>query len=245
MPTYRDRAVVIRKVDYGEADRIYTLLTSEHGKVGVIARGVRRSKSRLAAGLELFSQIDVQLARGRNLDVVTQVVRLPVPHLPADLQYTTAASLIAEIADRVLEDNTPSPEIYQLVSRSLLELSTIDDPRPTLAWFEVQALLRLGYAPLVLDCASCHRALPPEPAPFTPEVGGFLCVSCARPGMRRVSVAAIKVLRVMVGGDAELYRRLRLEGELLAELERVLEVQLEHHLDRQLKSLRLLQQLRG
>ncbi|MBO0688766.1 MAG: DNA repair protein RecO, partial [Candidatus Dormibacteraeota bacterium] len=101
MATYRDEALILRKLDYGEADRILTLLTREHGKVGVIAKGVRRPASRLAAVLELFMHVDVQLARGRNLDVVTQAVRLPGPRFPADVERTARAALVAELADRV------------------------------------------------------------------------------------------------------------------------------------------------
>src|SRR5437667_11388188 len=91
--TYRDRAVVLRKLDYGEADRIYTLLTRSHGKVGAIAKGVRKSTSRLAAALQLFARIDVLLASGRNLDVIAQAVRLPGPRAPAELARTVHAGL--------------------------------------------------------------------------------------------------------------------------------------------------------
>src|SRR4029077_15576466 len=88
LATYRDHAVVLRKLDYGEADRIYTLLTREHGKVGAIAKGGRRTTSRLASALELFARIDVQLARGRNLDVVVQAVRLDGPRIAAEVDRT-------------------------------------------------------------------------------------------------------------------------------------------------------------
>lgn len=118
------------------------------------------------------------------------------------------------------------------------------DPRRASAWFCSHALDVLGYAPQLTECAGCQRPLPPDPAPFSPDAGGFLCPACARGGMVPVSVAAIKVLRVMAAGDIDLYRRLKLEGELLAEVEGVLESQLEHHLDRQLKSLRFLRHMR-
>src|SRR6202165_3856029 len=112
--TYRDSAGVLGKIDYGESDRIYTLLTREHGKVGVLARGVRRSTSRLASALELFSLVDVQLAKGRNLDVVVQAVRLPGPRVEADVERTAHAGLIAELADRVSEERHPLEGIYEL-----------------------------------------------------------------------------------------------------------------------------------
>jgi DNA repair protein RecO (recombination protein O) len=237
--------VVLRKLDYGEADRIYTLLTREHGKVGAIARGVRRSTSRLAAALELFSVVDVELARGRNLDVVTQVVRLPGPRIDADLERTAHAGLIAELADRVTEERHPVEGLYELTVAALRDLALEPEPRRASAFYMMVALNVLGYAPQLQACASCARPLPEAPAAFSPAAGGFLCVDCAEPGMHPAPVTALKVLRVMASGGIELYRRLRLDESVLGAVERVLEAQLEYHLDRQLKSLRFLRQMRS
>ena len=245
MSTYRDAAVVLRKLDYGEADRIYTLLTREHGKVGAIARGVRRVASRLAPALELFSVVDVQLARGRSLDVVTQVVRLPGPRIDADVERTAHAGLIAELADRVSEERHPVEGLFELTVLALQELAREEEPRRASAYFIFVALDLLGYAPQLRVCASCGRPLPEAAAAFSPAAGGFLCVDCGEPGMRLVSVQALKVLRAMATDGIELYRRLRLDADLMGEVEHVLETQLEHHLDRRLKSLRFLRQMRS
>ena len=243
--TYRDHAVVLRKLDYGEADRIYTLLTREHGKVGAIAKGVRRTTSKLASALDLFSAVDVELARGRSLDVVTQAVRLPGLRIEADVERTAHAGLIAELADRVTEDRHPLDGIYELTVAALEELAREPEPRRASAYYMLVALDLLGYAPQLARCASCDRPLPEAPAAFSPAGGGFLCPDCAQPGMHPVPVQAVKVLRVMASGGIELYRRLKLEAPLMGEVERVLESQLEHHLDRQLKSLRFLRQMRS
>jgi DNA repair protein RecO (recombination protein O) len=236
--------VVLRKVDYGEFDRIYTLLCREHGKVGVIAKGVRRPQSRLASALELFSNLDVQLARGHNLDVVVQAVRIAGPRLAAEVERTAHAGLVAELADRVTEDRHPMDGVYELTVAALDELAQEPQPRRATAWFLMAALNFLGYAPQLFDCASCGRPLPAAPASFSPPAGGFLCPDCTVPGLALVPVAALKVLRVMGAGDIDLYRRLRLEGELMNEVEGVLEAQLEHHLDRQLRSLKFIRRLR-
>ena len=237
--------MVLRKLDYGEADRIYTLLTREHGKVGAIAKGVRRSTSRLAAALELFSLVDVQLAKGRSLDVITQAVRLPGPRVEADLERTAHAGLIAELADRVSEERHPEEGLFELTVAALRDLAVEPEPRRSSAYFMVVALNLLGYAPQLQACASCARPLPEAATAFSPAAGGFLCVDCAEPGMHLVPVPALKVLRVMATGGIELYRRLKLDESLLGEVERVLEAQLEYHLDRQLKSLRFLRQMRS
>jgi len=244
--TYRERAVILRKLDYGEADRIYTLLTSEHGKVPAIAKGVRRSASKLAPALELFAHVDVQLAHGRGqLDVVTQAVRLPGARVPADPDRTAHASLIVEVADRVSEDRHPIEGLYELTQLALDDLARDDDPRRASAYFLAQALEFLGYAPNLSTCVVCERPLAPEPAYFSPPAGGLVCTADHLAGMPEVSVAALKVLRVAAAGDIALYRRLKLEPGLLEEVEAVLEAQLEHHLDRRLKSLQFLRRMRS
>jgi len=76
MPVYSAEAVVLRKVDYGEADRILTLFTRERGKLPAIAKAVRRAKSRMSGQLDVFSHGQMLLAEGRRMDVVTQFQRI-------------------------------------------------------------------------------------------------------------------------------------------------------------------------
>jgi DNA repair protein RecO (recombination protein O) len=232
---------VLRKLDYGEADRIFTLLTRTHGKVGAIAKGVRRPESRLGPSLELYSHVDVLLAKGRGeLDVVAQVSRIPGYRIAGDVGQMAHAALIAELAERVCEDRHPVDGVYEMTVSALDELSRETDPRRASAWFLMTALDLLGYAPQLSSCASCERPLAARAAPFSPEAGGFLCERCALPSMEPVPLAAIKVLRLMAAGDLATYRRLKLDGALLNSLDWVLQSQLEHHLDRRLKSLAFL-----
>ena len=72
MPLYRDEAIVLRTHKLGEADRILTLLTRQHGRVRAVAKGVRRTSSKFGSRLEPFTHVDLQLAEGRTLDIVTQ-----------------------------------------------------------------------------------------------------------------------------------------------------------------------------
>ena len=238
--------MVLRKLDYGEADRIFTLLTRTHGKVGAIAKGVRRPSSKLGPSLELYGHVDVLLARGRGeLDVVAQVQRVPGYRIEGDVERMSHAALIAELAERVCEDRHPVDGVYELTVTALDELSRETDPRRASAYFLMAALDLLGYAPQLMSCASCERALPAKPAAFSAEAGGFLCDRCALPAMPLVPLAAIKVLRLMASGDLETYRRLKLDDSLMGSIEGVLTVQLEHHLDRRLKSLSFLHSMRN
>jgi DNA repair protein RecO (recombination protein O) len=236
---------VLRKLDYGEADRIFTLLTAAHGKVGAIAKGVRRPESKLGPPLELYSHVDVLLAKGRGeLDVVAQVSRLPGYRIEGDVSVMAHAALIAELAERVCEDRHPVDGVYEMTVSALDELSRETDPRRASAWFLMTALDLLGYAPQLLACASCERPLSPRAAPFSPDAGGFLCERCAFQSMEAVPLAAIKVLRLMAAGDLATYRRLKLDSSLMNSIDAVLQAQLEHHLDRRLKSLAFLNSIR-
>ena len=235
---------MLRKIDYGEADRIFTLLTQTHGKVGAIAKGVRRPESKLGPSLELYGHIDVLLAKGRGeLDVVAQVQRLPGTRIAGELDRMSHAALIAELAERVCEDRHPVDGVYELTVTALDELARESDPRRASAYFLMSALDLLGYAPQLMACASCERPLPAKPAAFSPAAGGFLC-DREDIGLPETSLAAIKVLRLMASGDLPTYRRLKLDDALMREIEHVLTTQLEHHLDRRLKSLQFLHDMR-
>ncbi len=248
MPTYQADAIVLRRLDYGEADRILTLLTREYGKLAAIAKGARKSKARPAASLDLFARSRMMLAKGHNLDVVTQVERRgDVRNIAGDLQRTAYACLVAEVVDKVLEDRHPVDDVFELVVATLDRLNASDrSSRADAAWFVMRILDLLGYQPQLYACAGCGKDLPEVEAWFSPLLGGVLCARCGAQdhGGSPVSVNGLKVLRVMATGDAPLYDRLRLPPDLLQELEQALEAQLEYHLDRRLKSLDFIRGMR-
>src|SRR5437870_5883325 len=248
MPTYQADAVVLRRLDYGEADRILTLLTREHGKLAAIAKGSRRAKARSGTGLDLFTRSQMMLAKGRNLDVVAQSERRgDTRNISGDLQRTAYACLVAEVADKVLEDRHPVDDVFELVAITLTRLNASERvPRADAAWFLMRILELLGYQPQLQDCPGCGVTLPEAPGWFSPLLGGVLCARCGAHDQAgsSLSVNGLKVLRLMAGGDAEMYDRLRLTEVLLVEIEQALEAQLEYHLDRRLKSLDFIRGLR-
>ena len=248
MPTYVDEGIVLRRVDYSETDRVLTVLTRDHGKLGVLARGVRKQGSKLAAHTDLFVRSRMQLASGRGeLEVLAQAqAASPAPRLD-DPRRAACAALVAELADRVLEGGHPLEDgIYELVASALADCADpARDPRAGVAWFARRMIDRLGYAPELRVCANCGAELTASPHPFSASGGGLLCDRCgpSDPGAVVCGVPAIKVLRVIASGDAELYARLRLDPEVLATLENVVERELAMHLDRRLRSLDVLRSL--
>ena len=122
MRLYRDRAVVLRQHKLGEADRIVTLLTRDHGLVRAVAKGVRRTRSRFGARLEPFAHIDVQLHTGRNLDIVTQVQSIDAfaSDIVSDYGRYTCACAMLETAERLAgEERAPVPALHRLTVAAL------------------------------------------------------------------------------------------------------------------------------
>jgi DNA repair protein RecO (recombination protein O) len=241
MPVYSAEAVVLRKVDYGEADRILTLFTRERGKLPAIAKAVRRAKSRMSGQLDVFSHGQMLLAEGRRMDVVTQFQRITRSDgLAADLPRGAAAAVVVEVADKVLEERHPQPELFEVVVGALDHLSQPwVSARLELCDFLMRVLGELGYTPALADCARCGKPIGETGLGFSPIAGGVICADCNKSELPSppISARAVKVLRVCAAGDRDLFFRLRLDEDDLAALEGALEAQLEHHLDRQLKSI--------
>ena len=207
MPTYRDQAIVLRAYRLGEADRIVTLLTRSNGKVRAVARGVRRTSSRIGGRLEPFSHVDVQFARGRSLDVVAQVESLHSYGAPlaASYQRFTAGEVMVETADRlVTEEGSPAPRQFRLLLGALhaLSLGTKDGVRPApmiLDSYLLRALAGAGYAPTLDGCARCGAA--GHHAWFSPSAGGMVCEDCRAGATARPSPAAWRLLDELLSGD--------------------------------------------
>lgn len=207
MPTYRDEAVVLRTHKLGEADRIITMLSRQHGKVRAVARGVRRTTSKFGARLEPFSHVDLQFATGRTLDVITQAVTLhpfsePLAH---DYQRYTVGQVMIETADRlVTEEREPALQQFQLLVGALNALTsgTSDGPRPApmvMDAYLLRAVALAGYAPTLGDCARCGAAGPHEA--FSPQLGGMVCRRCRPPGSTHPAPVTVAYLGALLTGD--------------------------------------------
>ena len=203
MTLYRAEAVVLRTHKLGEADRILTLLTRERGLVRAVARGIRRTSSKFGARLEPFSHVDLQLAEGRSLDVVTQAVtRSPFAlRLGADYQRYTAGTVMLETAGRVVvEEGEPAIAQYQLLVGALRALTGGErTPGEVLDSYLLRALATAGYAPSFEACARCgqlgeHRA-------FSPMAGGILCSDCRVPGSSHPQPETVRLLAALLTGD--------------------------------------------
>lgn len=248
MASFVDDAIVLRRVNYGEADRVLTVLTREHGKVGVIARGSRKAGAKMASQTDLLAQARMQFSSGRgSLLTLTQAQLTSTATVISDPIRMACAGLIAEMADAVLETDHADSDAYDLIAAAISDaLTATADPRTAVIWCARRLIDRLGYSPELWNCVGCREQLPEAIAWFSASGGGLLCHSCAVYDATAIecTVRAIKVLRCVSHGDAELYHRLRLDDDTITTLENVVERELAHHLERRLRSLDVVRALR-
>jgi DNA repair protein RecO (recombination protein O) len=198
---YRDEAVVLRTHKLGEADRIVTMLSRQHGKIRAVAKGVRRTASRFGSRLEPFMVADVQLYEGRSLDVVTQAETLGAygALIADDYASYTAASAMVETADR-LTDAEASLQQYLLLVGALRSLSRHEHgPTLTLDSYLLRALSLAGWAPSFQDCSRCGA--PGPHASLVVQLGGVVCADCAPPGAPKIDSDTIALLGALLTGD--------------------------------------------
>jgi DNA repair protein RecO (recombination protein O) len=245
---YVTDAIVLTRFDYGEADRIMTLFTPGFGKLKAIAKGVRRTKSRLGGSLEPLAELRVALARGRTFDVVTQVqVSHAWLHLRDSLESTATAWYLAELADRSLEERHEAEGLYALLRHAYELLDAGMDVGRVARWYEMRLADELGVRPEVDRCVECDRMLDADEAfRWVPPLGGVLCSRCPGPPADRagLSLEALKLLKAYQRLDVEALAALRLPAAVEVEVEQAMRDFLRYSLERDARSLPFLDEVR-
>ncbi|WP_243060979.1 DNA repair protein RecO [Nocardioides sp. SR21] len=234
---YRDEAIVLRTHKLGEADRIITLLTRNHGRVRAVAKGVRRTTSRFGSRLEPFTHVDLQLAEGRNLDTVTQAETL-TPYskgLGLDYDRYTAGTVMLETADRlVAEERQPSVQQFLLLVGGLRAMVAGEHGSgQVLDSYLLRSLSVAGYAPSFDGCSRCGTVGPHRW--FNPSMGGVLCATCRVPGSASPAAETLTLLGALLAGDWAVVDAA--EPRHLREASTLVAAYLAWHLERGLKSL--------
>lgn len=142
-------AIVLRRTDYGEADRVITVLTPDHGKLSMMARGVRRHKSKLAGGIELFSTSDITYMPGKG-DLGTLVSSRLIKHydqIVTDIEHVQLGYELIKLLNKAIEDNCEA-EYYDLLAATYEALNNPDiAPELIRSWFHAQLLRLAGHTP--------------------------------------------------------------------------------------------------
>lgn len=242
---YAVDALIIKSRDFGEADKILTLYTREQGKIQAIAKGVRKSVSRLRGGVQMFAHSRLLLYRGRSLDTVSQSENIEAfGGLQDDLTRLVYASYLVELLEIAVPDREPNEKIFLLTLVSL-GLLLGDDPELVCRMFEIRLLYLLGYHPYLTECMMCRKPLGAGTFYLSPEAGGIMCRDCAGEirGKSGISAGTILTMQKLLTADPRQLFRLKIAQGMREELEAALGNYLEYHLDRGVKAKTVLKSL--
>ncbi|HUG34268.1 MAG TPA: DNA repair protein RecO [Anaerolineales bacterium] len=233
-------AVVLRHMDYGEADRLITLYTRQLGKMRVIAKGARKITSRKAGHIEPFTHVKLQLAKGREMHIITQADTVDA-YLPLrdDLILTGQASYVMELLDRfTYEDETGNTVIFRLLTDTLARLASRTDPWLVQRHYEMRLLDQLGFRPQLFECVNCGREIKAEGQFFSFRAGGVICPNCGRglPNLHLISVDALKYLRHFQRSSFAEASRAKPDPEIQSETESLMQGYFTYLLERELNT---------
>ena len=243
-------AIVLRTVDYGDADRVVTLLSRERGKVSAFARNARASRRRFGGALEPFTLLHVDATErgGKELLTLDTVsVARGFGGIRADLARIACASYASELARELVRDAEPHEGLFAVLVEYLGLLDAAPARPEALRAFELAALAAAGLMPRLDACARCGAAVEPGGAvPFDPAAGGILCGACAptgSPAAPRLGAATVQALRRLQAGGLAAAERERLAPAAGGEAREALSRFVEHHLGRRLASRRFLDEV--
>ena len=201
---YKTEAVVLRSFRFGEADRVLHLYTLARGRVGAVAKGIRKTKSRFGARLEPLSHVELMLHEGSGeLQTVTGVELLHSHHAAREQRYRLGVGLVgAEAMLRLFTEQEANPRAFQALTRflELLEELPPREGRPSLdalaLSFQLKLLWLSGYLPHLTSCANC--ATQGEPLiGYSAAAGGAVCAACGS-GALALSAAGITGIETLL-----------------------------------------------
>ncbi len=228
----RTEAIVLRSMRYGESSRIATLFTRTRGKLSVIAKGARRTRSRFGSALLPMSHIEVvvYIKDGRSLQTLSEAAHvLRFPNLAKDLRKITIGLRIIELIDAVLQEEQQSPGMFKLTVETLqrLNFSTqrIDNLLP---FFELRLAAELGFAPLIRR----------DEVEGLTNNGGYLAfdsgtISSSRIGAYSQSGSrkALRAFAIYASADADIILKMAIDERTRSEVEQLVDAYLRYHLE--------------
>lgn len=242
----KTEGIVIRTRDYGEANKIVTIMSHDLGKISVLARGAKKTKSRLSALTELFTHGHYLffLNNPRSMGTLSQgEIINSFRYLRTDLEKTAYAAYFAELLDRLTEDGDRNPYLFNVLLIIFRYLEEDKDADILARLFELKMLSAGGYQPQLNQCTRCARQ--EGSFSFSVKEGGFLCEHCQHldPDSLMLSLASIKLLRLLFYIEPERVRNINVKKETKQELRQALWLFMDHHTPLRLKSRAFLEQI--
>lgn len=249
MQPHASDAIILRHINYGEADRIVTFFTPDHGRCKGFARSARKSRKRFGPGLEPFAKVRMHWTASASGGLLTlREIDLLDLHVGIrnDLDAIALASYGCELVEEMVGDDPGHPQVYRLLEAFLGELAAEGTSASARLLFELRLLDEIGYLPHLLHCSECFAGLPVDPVAFDPRRGGSLCRACA-PAWTGVllSRATLGSLSRILRSPVTAFSEIKLGEATLKEGGAAIQAAIQSHLRRPLRSLEFLQKIKS
>jgi len=248
MGVTKTQGIVLKYTNFGEADKILTILTRNKGKIKAIAKGCRKPKSSLLASSELFAFSEFVLYKGSSLHHITQAeTRETFYNLRNDLLKLSYAVFFTEMADAVSEEELSSERLFLLLAKALYYLA--EDAIPTgiinLA-YQLKVMDISGYRPSLQRCVHCSKTEVQE-YKFDVQLGGILCSECEKFGKKviKLSSGALETTKILLNTEISRLNTLKIDNTIFNEIDRLTKMFVEAHLDKHFKSLDFLDEIKN
>ena len=247
--TFRTPALVLKRRNFDEADRLLTLLTPAHGKFDVIAKGARKPASKKTGQVELFTRADVLISRGRAFDILSQVeMVMPYLMIREDLTRGAYANYAAELLDRFTYDGDDSDtsDLFDLLDTTFARLCEDDDPRRVIRYYEIRLLDEVGFRPELFECIVTREDLQPIDQFFSYDGGGVVSPQGANhaAGLASLPLPTLKILRHMQRSTYQQVADLRISEELHSDAERIMLGYIRYILESRVQSVDFIRRIR-
>ncbi len=251
---YRSRGLVLKKINRGEADQFFVIYTEDFGKLEILGKAIRKIKSKLKSGIELFYLSDIEFIQGKTHKTLTDAILIEkFKNIRNDLERLKIAYQMVEAADNLIRGQERDEQIWDLLNEAFNKLniwkleignsleirkqpfgeSALRPVKLEIIYFYFlwNLLSILGYQIDLYNCGPCQKKLIPQKLYFSPEEGGIICGQCSKKIKEgtEVSPEVIKILRIFLKKDWQTLIKLKIEDSLKKSLELISENYLSYY----------------
>jgi len=250
MRTFSSEGIILKRVDFGEADRLITIFTKNKGKITSLAKGIRRIESRRSGNVELLNKAKLFFAESRSLPILTEAESLETyPNLKKDLKKVGMAYYLVELVDQFFHDQQENYKTYELLSEALESINKVgvNKAENVVRAFELKLLPMVGYSPSLRACVKCRNRLDPNGNFLSPEEGGILDKFCANGSLllKPITAEEIKVLRFATERPIDSVIKVNVPDKLAEKLKEQMKFYLEYILEKQLNSVEFSEKIKN
>jgi DNA repair protein RecO (recombination protein O) len=224
---YRSLGIILKKENRRDADQLLTILTKEFGKVKVLAKAIRKIKSKLRSGVQIFSLSEIEFVQGKTYKTLTDSFQKKrFVNINKDLDKLKIATEIGENVDFLIRGDEAGKKVWLLVLETLDRLEESSSPEfSSLAYhyFFWNFLSFLGYRPELDNCSFCQKKIIPENLYFNSEQGGIICDKCFKELKegKRIDSETTKILRFLMKEEWDDLKRLNINQKHKENLEEI------------------------